>query len=137
VKNFCPLLGLIVIALLAGCGPKPEDTANKLQADIRAYRASPSVEARSKAEDTLAKLDREIAALAGEASKKQGDARTSAELELQDIRRRRAELVVDFQTAKFGEAVDDAKSAVQNFGESVGAGIREVGKAFTGTNTNR
>lgn len=125
---------LLVAAALCGCQPKPEATAKQLSNEIRSYKDHPTTENRARVESTLAKFDRELALLSKKVQDTPEAGRAEAEAELKDLRRRRVELVVDFQAGKLNQLLEDGKSAAKNLGDSIGAGLGEIGKAIKGTN---
>jgi septal ring factor EnvC (AmiA/AmiB activator) len=122
-----PLVFAVVIVLgLTGCD-NPQATVDSLRADIASYRAAPNDTTEQKIAAAFAKLDEQITAV-----EKSGNAQRAAAL-----RKAADSLRGDFAAAKIARSVQDAKNAIQGFGEALKETAKDVGEAIRGqTNEN-
>jgi uncharacterized protein HemX len=108
----------IGITLLAACSDKQQATiktaeTEKAKAQVEQYNASGSKEDKLEAERAFADLDKEIKELEVRVDATSGEARSEAQNKLDDLRKRKIELRVDFTKAKFNALLEDIKSAVR------------------------
>lgn len=111
--------------MLAGCD-SPARTVETAKRQIVEFQAAPSDKAQAAVEESLAKLDAEIAVL-----EKNGDA-VQADL----FRRQTSRLRSDFQAAKISRAFNDAKNAIQGIGEAFKGAGKAIGDTFKNSETN-
>ena len=117
--NFPPrcLLPLAAALLLAGCD-SPERTLNTTRKQLSEFRASPDDAKLAAVNQSLEKLDRQIQELG-----KKDPAAAAA------LSREAVLLHGDLQAAKLARTLNDAKNAIQGFGEAA----KSFGKSFTET----
>ena len=115
------LLGAV---LLVGCD-NPQRTVASLRKDIAEFKAAPNEKARAKIEEDFAKLERQIAEL-----QQRGDPSAS------ELRNQFVSLRSEFQAAKISKAVQDARDAIQGFGQALKDTARSVEEAFKDADTN-
>ena len=120
-RRFSIFLCALAALLLAGCdsAQRTADTARKQLAE---FQAAPDSAKQAAVERSLAKLDQQIASL-----QDKGDSANAAIL-----RRQAASLKGDFQAARLAKTLNDAKNAIQGFGEA----IKDAGKSFNNTLRN-
>lgn len=124
-KNFRPLaktFGLMGFALLtfvlAGCD-NPQKTIDTLRVEIKAFKTTPDEKKQLEIEQNFAKLETQVETL-----QRKGDARAESYAnELTSLR-------TDYQAAKMAKAVDDAKKALEGFGNALKDGVKSIGDAF-------
>ncbi|MEI6278950.1 MAG: hypothetical protein WCQ16_06155 [Verrucomicrobiae bacterium] len=117
---------LVCIALaLAGCD-SPTRTVETTRRQIAEFQASPNDQRQAAVEESLAKLDAQVAELA-----KKGDA-VQSDLYRQQITRLRS----DFQAAKINRALIDAKRAIQGIGDAFKEAGKAIGNTLKNTDTN-
>lgn len=120
-------LGTLVIAVIAltlvGCD-NPQRTVDTLQKEITAFKTTPDDKKQLEIEQNLAKLEAQVEKL-----QKKGDARAD------EFAKELTALRTDYQAAKMAKALEDAKKALQGFGEALKEGVKSVGDAFR-QNTN-
>ena len=105
-------------AVLAGCD-SPQRTADSLRKQIMEFKAAPDEKRQAKIDEDFAKLEGQIAAL-----QQSGDPRA------ENLRSQLASLRGDYQAAKMSKAVQDAKNAIQGFGEALKDTAKSVEDAF-------
>ena len=122
-----PILILATLAALclAGCD-SPKNTVETLRKEIKEFRTEPTNEKRAAIEKNFAKLDAEITALQNAGKSDQATAFAD----------QASSLKADFAAAKVAESVNDAKNAIQGFGEAVRDAGRSIGDAFRSPSTN-
>ena len=111
-------------ALLAGCD-NPQKTVDSLRRELMEFKAAPDERKQAKIDASFAKLESQITAL-----QEKGDERTD------ELKRQMASLRGDYQAAKMAKALQDAKSAIQGFGEALKDTARSVEDAFKNSQTN-
>lgn len=103
---------LAVVCIFTGCD-NPQRTVDTLRSDIAEYRQSPGPELQEKINQGFAEVDSAIAK-----ARERGDT-----LQAQSLQDQRDKLREAYAAARLGKAVDDAKSAIEGFGEALrGAG---------------
>jgi predicted small secreted protein len=112
------------VALLAGCD-NPQKTVDSLRRELMEFKAAPDERKQAKIDASFAKLESQITAL-----QKRGDGRTD------ELKRQMASLRGDYQAAKMAKALQDAKSAIQGFGEALKDTAKSVEDAFKNSQTN-
>ena len=112
------------VALLAGCD-NPQKTVDSLRRELMEFKAAPDERKQAKIDASFAKLESQITAL-----QKRGDERTD------ELKRQMASLRGDYQAAKMAKALQDAKSAIQGFGEALKDTAKSVEDAFKNSQTN-
>jgi predicted small secreted protein len=111
-------------ALLAGCD-NPQKTLDSLRRELMEFKAAPDERKQAKIDASFAKLESQITAL-----QERGDERTD------ELKRQMASLRADYQAAKMAKALQDAKSAIQGFGEALKDTAKSVEDAFKNSQTN-
>ena len=111
-------------ALLAGCD-NPQKTVDSLRRELMEFKAAPDERKQAKIDASFAKLESQITAL-----QERGDERTD------ELKRQMASLRGDYQAAKMAKALQDAKSAIQGFGEALKDTAKSVEDAFKNSQTN-
>lgn len=115
-------LGVLVLAAvtlaLVGCD-NPQRTVDTLQKEITAFKTTPDDKKELEIEQNLAKLETQVEQL-----QKKGD--TQAD----EFARKLTSLRSDYQAAKMTKALEDAKKALQGFGEALKDGVKSVGDVF-------
>ena len=111
-------------ALLAGCD-NPQKTVDSLRRELMEFKAAPDERKQAKIDASFAKLESQITAL-----QEKGDERTD------ELKRQMASLRGDYQAAKMAKALQDAKSAIQGFGEALKDTARSVEDALKNSQTN-
>ena len=106
---------------LAGCD-SPSRTVETTRRQLSAYQANPDAAHQAAVEESLAKLDAQVAEL-----EKKGD-RIQADL----FRRQAFSLRTDFQAAKMAQVINTASKAIQGIGEA----FKDAGKSFSETFKN-
>ena len=94
-------------ALLAGCD-NPQRTVDSLRKEIIEFKAAPDEIKQAKIDDDFAKLEGQIAAL-----QQRNDPKA------EELKSQLASLRGDYQAAKMSKAVQDAKTAIQGFGNAL------------------
>ena len=111
-------------ALLAGCD-NPQKTVDSLRRELMEFKAAPDERKQAKIDASFAKLESQITAL-----QERGDERTD------ELKRQMASLRGDYQAAKMAKALQDAKSAIQGFGEALKDTAKSVEDALKNSQTN-
>lgn len=122
-----PLLILATLAALCltGCD-SPKNTVEDLKKEIKEFRTEPTMEKRASIEKSFTKLDAQITAL-------QNAGKSDQAMAFAD---QASSLRADFAAAKVAQTVNDAKNAIQGFGEAVRDAGRSIGDAFRSPSTN-
>ena len=118
-----PALFLIVFAF-AGCD-NPQRTVDSLRAEIADFKATPDATKQIQIDANFAKLQNQIVKLEGKDSTK-ADA----------LKRQYAGLQGEYQAAKLSKTLNDAKNAIEGFGEAFKEGAKSLGETFRGSETN-
>lgn len=105
-------------AVLAGCD-SPQRTVDSLRKEIMEFKAAPDERRQAKIDENFAKLEGQIAVL-----QQRGDPKAD-ELKSQFV-----SLRADYQAARMSKAVQDAKKAIQGFGEALKDTAKSVEDAF-------
>lgn len=111
-------------ALLAGCD-NPQKTVDSLRRELMEFKAAPDERKQAKIDASFAKLESQITAL-----QERGDERTD------ELKRQMASLRSDYQAAKMAKALQDAKSAIEGFGEALKDTAKSVEDALKNSQTN-
>jgi predicted small secreted protein len=110
--------------LLAGCD-NPQRTIDSLRKEIIEFKAAPDEKRQAKIDEHFARLESQIAAL-----QQRGDPKAEA------LKSQLASLRADYQAARMAKAVQDAKNAIQGFGEALRDTAKSVEDAFKKPDTN-
>jgi outer membrane murein-binding lipoprotein Lpp len=113
------------VVLLAGCD-NPQKTVDSIRRELREFKTAPDQAKQAKIEADFVKLENQIAAL-----RQRGDAKADG------LKRQLDSLRGDYQTAKMARALQDARSAIQGFGEALKDTAKSVEDAFKNTETNK
>ena len=111
-------------ALLSGCD-NPQKTVDSLRRELMEFKAAPDEAKQVKIDASFAKLESQIIAL-----EQRGDGKAD------EFKRQLASLRGDYQAAKMAKALQDAKSAIQGFGEALKDTAKSVEDAFKNSQTN-
>jgi predicted small secreted protein len=114
----------LAAALLAGCD-NPQRTVDSLRKEIIEFKAAPDEKRQAKIDEHFAKLESQIAVL-----QQRGDPKAEA------LKSQLASLRADYQAARMAKAVQDAKKAIQGFGEALRDTAKSVEEAFKKPDTN-
>ncbi|HEY5778939.1 MAG TPA: hypothetical protein VIT00_09390 [Terrimicrobiaceae bacterium] len=119
-----PFLVLVLAAVaLAGCD-SPQRTIDSLRKEIMEFKAAPDEKKQANIDEKFAKLEGQIAAL-----QQRGDPKA------EELRSQLVSLRADYQAARMAKAVQDAKSAIQGFGEALKDTAKSVEDAFKKSDT--
>ena len=119
------LLALTCALVLAGCD-SAQSTADKLRVEIAEFKNTPDDKKQALIEEHFAKLETQLAAL-----QKRGDAKADA------ISDQLTSLKEQYQTAKLAKALNDAKNAIQGFGQAVKDTAKDIQQTVQGNQTNK
>jgi predicted small secreted protein len=114
----------LCLALLTGCD-NPQRTADSLRRELTEFKATPDAKKQAKIEADFAKLESQITVL-----EQRGDEKTD------ELKKQLASLRGDYQAAKMAKALQDARSAIQGFGEALKDTAKSVEDAFKNSQTN-
>jgi outer membrane murein-binding lipoprotein Lpp len=114
----------LAAALLAGCD-NPQRTVESLRKEIIEFQATPDEKKQAKIDEDFAKLESQIAAL-----QQRGDPKAD------DLKRQLAALRADYQAARMSKAVQDARKAIQGFGDALKDTAKSVEDAFKKADTD-
>jgi len=114
----------LAAALLAGCD-NPQRTVDSLRKELIEFKAAPDEKRQAKIDEHFARLESQIAAL-----QQRGDPKAEA------LKSQLASLRADYQAARMAKAVQDAKNAIQGFGEALRDTAKSVEDAFRKPDTN-
>ncbi len=112
-------------ALLAGCD-NPQRTVDSIRKELAEFKAAPDQTKQAKIEAGFAKLENQIAVL-----QQRGNPKAD------ELKRQLASLRDDYQTAKMARALQDARNAIQGFGEALKDTAKSVEDAFKSSQTNK
>jgi predicted small secreted protein len=115
------LLGTVV---LSGCD-SPQRTIDSLRKELMEFKAAPDDAKEARIEADFAKLENQIAVV-----QQKGDPRAD------DLRAQLASLRGEYQTAKIARALQNARSAIQGFGEALKDTAKSVEDALKSSQTN-
>jgi len=119
-----PFLVLVLAAVaLAGCD-SPQRTIDSLRKEIMEFKAAPDEKKQANIDEKFAKLEGQIAEL-----QQRGDPKA------EELRSQLVSLRADYQAARMAKAVQDAKSAIQGFGEALKDTAKSVEDAFKKSDT--
>ena len=124
MKRIFVALLLGALALVIGCD-SPQRTVTSLWKEIAEFKAAPDDKRGTKIDQDFAKLERQIAEL-----QQRGD--PSAD----ELRNQLVSLRSEYQAAKISKAVQDARDAIQGFGQALKDTARSVEEAFKNADTN-
>jgi predicted small secreted protein len=113
-----------VAALLAGCD-NPQKTVDSLRRELMEFKTAPDETKQAKIDADFAKLESQIAAL-----QQRGD------MKADELKKQLASLRGDYQAAKMAKALQDARSAIEGFGEALKDTAKSVEDAFKNSQTN-
>ncbi len=115
-------LGTLILILAAvfvtGCD-SPQPTIDTLRKEIAAFKTTPDDKKQLEIEQNLAKLEAQVEKL-----QRKGDAKAD------DYARELTSLRTDYQAAKMGKALEDAKKALEGFGNALKDGVKSFGDTF-------
>jgi predicted small secreted protein len=111
-------------ALLSGCD-SPQRTVDSLRKELTEFKAAPDDAKEARIEADFAKLENQIAVV-----QQKGDPRAD------DLRAQLASLRGEYQTAKIARALQNARSAIQGFGEALKDTAKSVEDALKSSQTN-
>lgn len=114
----------LCLALLTGCD-NPQRTADSLRRELTEFKATTDAKKQAKIEADFAKLESQITVL-----EQRGDKKTD------ELKKQLASLRGEYQAAKMAKALQDARSAIQGFGEALKDTAKSVEDAFTNSQTN-
>ena len=120
MKRALALLACAV--MLAGCD-NPQGTADRLRKEIAEYKVKSSDELQVKIDQDFLKLQEQVAKLERDGSDK-----------AEGLHDQLVDLKTDYQAAKMAKTIQDAKSALQGFGDVLKEGAKSIEKAFKSTN---
>jgi predicted small secreted protein len=119
-----PFFVLVLAAVaLAGCD-SPQRTIDSLRKEIMEFKAAPDEKKQANIDEKFAKLEGQIAVL-----QQRGDPKA------EELRSQLVSLRADYQAARMAKAVQDAKSAIQGFGEALKDTAKSVEDAFKKSDT--
>lgn len=119
MRKFFLLLAAIT---LVSCN-NPQNTVDRLRKEIEIYKGNPTPEKQVVIDKSFIELDDQIAVL-----ERNGDTAKAAQ-----FRQAEASLRGDYQVAKMAKTIQDAKNAIENFGEAVKSGAQNIQDAFKAT----
>jgi predicted small secreted protein len=120
-----PFLALALgAALLAGCD-NPQRTVDSLRKEIMEFKAAPDEKKQARIDENFARVESQIAAL-----QQRGDPKAD------ELKNQLASLRADYQAARISKAVQDARKAIQGFGEALKDTAKGVEDAFKKTDTD-
>ena len=124
MKKSLLVLASFLAVLLSGCD-SPQKTADALRKEIVDFQSAPSEAKQTHIEENFAKLETQIA-------KMPPDAETTAVMkeQLDDLRS-------DYQAAKMAKALQDAKNAIQGFGEALKDNAKGLQDMFRSSGTGK
>lgn len=126
MKRFLAVSALLATLFVAGCD-NPQSTIDKLQKEIIEFKADPTPEKQVEIEKNFAKLEEQVGKLVAK-----GDDKANL------FKSQLASLRNDYQAAKMAKAMEDAKNAIQGFGEAAKDGVKSIGEFFNkGGSTNQ
>jgi predicted small secreted protein len=115
---------LLGAALLSGCD-SPQRTIDSLRKELMEFKAAPDDAKEARIEADFAKLENQIAVV-----QQKGDPGAD------DLRAQLASLRGEYQTAKIARALQNARSAIQGFGEALKDTAKSVEDALKSSQTN-
>jgi len=119
-----PFFVLVLAAVaLAGCD-SPQRTIDSLRKEIMEFKAAPDEKKQANIDEKFAKLEGQIAVL-----QQRGDPKA------EELRSQLVSLRADYQATRMAKAVQDAKSAIQGFGEALKDTAKSVQDAFKKSDT--
>ena len=110
--------------VLSGCD-SPQRTIDSLRKELMEFKAAPDDAKEARIEADFAKLENQIAVV-----QQKGDPRAD------DLRAQLASLRGEYQTAKIARALQNARSAIQGFGEALKDTAKSVEDALKSSQTN-
>lgn len=116
---------VVVVLTLAGCD-SPSRTVETTRKQLSEFQANPDAARQAAVEKSLDKLDSQVAELEKKGLGTQAD----------EFRRESFTLHTDFQAAKMARAINDAKNAIQGFGEAFKAAGKSFSETFKNSDTN-
>ena len=113
-----PIALLLSAVLLVGCD-SPQRTVASLREEIAKFKDAPDEKTRTKIDQDFAKLERQIVEL-----QQRGDPRAG------ELKNQLVSLRSDYQAARMSKAVQDARNAIQGFGDALKETARSVEEVF-------
>lgn len=124
MKKSVFVLASILAVLLSGCD-SPQKTADALRKEIVEFQTAPSEIKQTQIEQNFAKLEVQIAKLPPDA-----EATAVMKEQLDALR-------ADYQAAKMAKALQDAKNAIQGFGEALKDNAKGLQDMFKSSGTGK
>lgn len=124
MKRLLAVSTLLAALFISGCD-SPQSTVDKLRKQIIEFQANPDPDKQVEIEKDFAKLKEQV----DKAVAKGDDKANTYKSQL-------ASLQTDYQAAKMAKAMQDAKNAIQGFGEAAKDGVKNIGEFFKGGTTN-
>jgi len=121
------LVALLSAALPTACSRR-HDVASELEAQIARYRKEPSDALAARIDASFARLDADVAEIRADATTKTGEAQTAALARADALEAKGSELRKSYYGARVDAAAEAAKTAVKQFGASVGKSIEDAGE---------
>ncbi len=122
-----PLAVLLLFALfVAGCD-NPQRTIDTLRTQIAEFKVAPDEKKQAQIDANFVKLEQQI-------TETRAKSATKADL----LAREYAGLQGEYQAAKLARTINDAKNAIQGFGEALKEGAKSFGESLksSGTDSN-
>ncbi|HRJ73985.1 MAG TPA: hypothetical protein PLS03_17310 [Terrimicrobiaceae bacterium] len=124
MKKSLLVLASFLAVLLSGCD-SPQKTADALRKEIVDFQSAPSETKQTHIEENFAKLETQIAKMPPDA-----EATAVMKEQLDDLRS-------DYQAAKMAKALQDAKNAIQGFGEALKDNAKGLQDMFRSSGTGK
>lgn len=124
MKRLFIVCTVLAVSFLSGCD-SPQSTVDKLRKEIIEFQADPDPDKQVAIEKDFVKLEEQV----NKAVAKGDDKANTYKSQLASLR-------TDYQAAKMAKAMQDAKNAIQGFGEAAKDGVKNIGEFFKGGSTN-
>jgi hypothetical protein len=118
-----PFLLFLVLAI-AGCD-SPQRTIDGLRKEIAEFKAAPDEKKQAQIEANFAKLEQQIV---------QMESKDSLKADL--LKRQYAGLQGEYQAAKLARTLNDAKNAIQGFGDALKEGAKSFSDSLKSSGTD-
>jgi hypothetical protein len=118
-----PFLLFLVLAI-AGCD-SPQRTIDSLRKEIAEFKAAPDEKKQAQIEANFAKLEQQIV---------QMESKDSLKADL--LKRQYAGLQGEYQAAKLARTLNDAKNAIQGFGDALKEGAKSFSDSLKSSGTD-
>lgn len=116
---------LVPVLFLAGCD-NPQTQVDQIRKEITEFRDAPNDQKKAQIEQNLAKLQKQV-----DEMKAKGSAKAD------EYQRKLEALETDYQTAKVGRVLDEAKRAIQGFGDALKEGAKSIEQSLKQDSTNQ